>query len=141
MEARYDLSGSGCQLAPVLTRTAELGGDERTSESLLGPLDAAPDMPIAPADLRSRMLDRAGSIHSFEDGDEPRTEPESVRGLHPDLDPGTKDGAARLGFQSGTRGGLHVHVPAQMGPIRCPRTTRCCWSRPRSQGISPDLPH
>src|SRR5579864_6430947 len=124
MEARDYLSGGRRQLTPILTRTAELGGDECGTESRLSPLNAAPDMAVAPADLRGRMLDRAGSMHSFEDGDEPGTEPKTVRALHPDLDPGTEDGAARLGFRSGTRGDLHVHAPAQSGTRGRPRTTR-----------------
>src|SRR3954471_1480365 len=103
METRYDVTSGRGQLAPVLIRSAELGGHERASEGLLGLLDAAPDITVAPAHLRGRMLDGAGSLHGFEDGDEPRTESESVLGLHPDLNPGPQDGDARLGFRSGTR--------------------------------------
>src|SRR5579864_6074094 len=141
MEARDDLSGGRRQLTPILTRTSELGGDECRAESRLSPLNAAPDMAVAPADLRGRMLDRAGSMHSFEDGDEPRTEPESVRALHPDLDPGTEDGATRLGFRSGTRGDLHVHAPTQLRTSGRPRTTRRPLPQASMSGASPDLPH
>src|SRR5437879_2221977 len=101
MEAGHDLAGDRRQLAPILTWTAELGRDERVTESHLGPLDAAPDVPVAPAHFRGRMLDRAGSVHRFEDGDEPRTEPESVRALHPDLDSGAEASAPRLGLRWG----------------------------------------
>src|SRR4051794_31222734 len=104
METRHDMASGRRQLAPIFVGTAALGGNELTSEGLLGPLDAAPDMPVAPAHFRGRVLDRAGSVHRFENGDEPRTEPKSVLGLHPDLDPGTKDGAVWLGFRSGTSG-------------------------------------
>src|SRR4051794_6894662 len=62
MEAGHEVATGRCQLAPVLTRAAELGGHERAGEGLLSPLDAAPDMPVAPAHVVGRMLDGAGPL-------------------------------------------------------------------------------
>src|SRR4051794_18290572 len=111
MEPGHDPAGVGRQLATVLALTAEFGRDQRATEGLLRPLDAAPDVPIAPAQLRGRVLDRAGAVHGFEDGDEARTEPESVLALHPDLDPGAEAGASPLRRLRGTGGELHVQDP------------------------------
>src|SRR5262245_50369794 len=96
VEAGHDPAGLRRQVAPVLALTAELGGDERAAEGRLGALDAAPGVPVAPAQLRGRVLDRAGAVDGLEDGDEPGAEPEPVFGLHPDLDPGSEAGSSLL---------------------------------------------
>src|SRR3982751_2435237 len=83
-----------------MARVCELGRRDHDPE-LCFPNEGFEKSGSCDASFRSRQLYRAGSIHGFEDGDEPRTEAESGLALHPDLDAGSEHGAARMGLRSG----------------------------------------